>query len=105
MDIHRTDSDMDPADGITMVAVGYRGNSQMREFREGIFRTLRGLIGTSLGRAFVYTIGHIIIAMTCNRLITGADWALAGADAIIEPLINGVWYYVLDRTWASRAKA
>jgi uncharacterized membrane protein len=42
--------------------------------------------------------------MTCNRLITGADWALAGADAIIEPLINGVWYYVLDKSWSKYGK-
>jgi uncharacterized membrane protein len=29
---------------------------------------------------------------------------LAGADAIIEPMINGVWYYVLDRTWSKYGK-
>jgi uncharacterized membrane protein len=73
----------------------------MSEFKKGIFKTL---IGTSVGRAIVYTIGHIVIAMTCNRMITGADWALAGADAIIEPLINGFWYYFLDKTWASGVK-
>lgn len=73
----------------------------MSEFKKGIFKTL---IGTSVGRAIVYTIGHIVIAMTCNRMITGADWALAGADAIVEPLINGVWYYFLDKTWASGVK-
>jgi uncharacterized membrane protein len=73
----------------------------MSEFKNGIFRTL---IGTSIGRAIVYTIGHIVIAMTCNRLITGADWALAGADAIIEPMINGVWYYFLDKLWSTKLK-
>ena len=70
----------------------------MTEFKNGIYNTLRSLIGTSIGRAIIYTIGHIVIAMTCNRIITGADWALAGADAIVEPTINGVWYYVLDKT-------
>ena len=54
-----------------------------------------------MGRAVIYTLGHIIIAMTCNNLITGAAWELAAADAIVEPLINGVWYYVLDKVWAS----
>ena len=73
----------------------------MSEFKKGIFKTL---IGTSVGRAIVYTIGHIVIAMTCNRLITGADWALAGADAIIEPMINGVWYYFLDKLWSTKLK-
>lgn len=73
----------------------------MREFKEGIFRTL---VGTSVGRAVIYTIGHIVIAMTCNNLITGAEWSLAAADAVIEPLINGVWYYMLDKIWASNSK-
>ena len=76
----------------------------MSEFKNGIFRLLKKLGTTSIGRAIVYTIGHILIAMTCNRLITGADWALAGADAIIEPIINGIWYYVLDRTWSKNGK-
>ena len=69
----------------------------MTEFRNGIYNLLKKLGTTSLGRAIVYTIGHIVIAMTCNRLITGADWSLAGVDAIVEPMINGVWYYLLDR--------
>lgn len=76
----------------------------MTEFRNGIYRTLTNLIGTSIGRAIIYTIGHIVIAMTCNRLITGAEWALAGADAIVEPIINGVWYYFLDRLWTLKLK-
>ena len=76
----------------------------MKEFKQGIFETLKDLVGTSFGRAVIYTTGHVIIAMTCNNFITGAAWELAAADAIIEPLINGVWYYALDRMWASRAK-
>jgi len=76
----------------------------MTEFKNGIYNTLQSLIGTSIGRALIYTLGHIVIAMTCNRLITGADWKLAGVDAIIEPMINGVWYYVLDRTWSKYGK-
>jgi uncharacterized membrane protein len=74
----------------------------MTEFKNGIYNTLTKLLGTSLGRTIVYTIGHIIIAITSNRLITGADWRLAGLDAIIEPMINGVWYYMLDKLWASK---
>ena len=45
--------------------------------------------------AIIYTIGHILIAMTCNRLLTGAPLNLAAIDAIIEPLINGFWFYLL----------
>jgi len=76
----------------------------MTEFKNGIFKLLKRLGTTSLGRAIVYTIGHIIIAMTSNRLITGADWSLAGIDAIVEPIINGGWYYLLDRLWSRNAK-
>ena len=45
--------------------------------------------------AIIYTIGHILIAMTCNRLLTGAPLNLAAIDAVIEPLINGFWFYLL----------
>ena len=40
---------------------------------------------------------NIIIAMTCNRLITGAELELAAVDAVIEPIINGCWFYLLDK--------
>jgi len=45
--------------------------------------------------AILYTIGHILIAMTCNRLLTGAPLNLAAIDAFIEPIINGFWFYIL----------
>jgi|TARA_B110000914_G_scaffold224798_1_gene243634 uncharacterized membrane protein len=45
--------------------------------------------------AFFYTIGHILIAMTCNRLLTGAPLNLAVIDAFVEPLVNGFWFYLL----------
>ena len=49
----------------------------------------------SLILAVIYTIGHILIAMTCNRIITGATLDMAAADAFIEPIINGFWFYFL----------
>ena len=45
--------------------------------------------------AFLYTVGHILIAMTCNRLLTGAPLNLAALDAFVEPVINGFWFYLL----------
>jgi len=45
--------------------------------------------------AFLYTVGHIFIAMTCNRLLTGAPLNLAVIDAFIEPIVNGFWFYLL----------
>jgi len=70
------------------------------ELKEGIFRLLKRLIrGSSLTLAVIYTLGHILIAMICNNLITGATFELAAVDAIVEPMINGVWFYVLHNTW------
>ena len=45
--------------------------------------------------AIIYTIGHILIAMTCNRLLTGAPLNLAVIDALIEPVVNAFWFYLL----------
>ena len=52
---------------------------------------------SSLGLAIIYTIGHIIIAWACATLIFNASFSLAAADAIIEPIINGFWFYLLHR--------
>jgi uncharacterized membrane protein len=72
----------------------------MSEFKEGIFNLLKRLIsGSSLTLAIVYTLGHIVIAMICNNLITGASFELAAVDAVIEPIINGVWFFVLHKVW------
>jgi uncharacterized membrane protein len=72
----------------------------MTEFRVGIFTLIKRLVGhSSLARAIIYTIGHVIIAMTCNRLITGAELELAAVDAVIEPIINGGWFYLLDKLY------
>ena len=55
--------------------------------------------GSSLTLAVVYTIGHMLIAIACVMIITGASLELATIDAIVEPIINGVWFYVLHNTW------
>lgn len=68
----------------------------MTEFKEGIFNLLKRLIGgSSFTLAVIYTLGHIIIAMICNNFITGASFELAAVDAVVEPIINGVWFFVL----------
>ena len=77
----------------------------MTEFRIGIFNLIKRLVGhSSLARAGIYTAGHIVIAMICNRLITGAALDLAAIDAIIEPLVNGLWFYTLDKIYTSSQK-
>lgn len=72
----------------------------MSEFKEGIFRLLKKLMGgSSVTLAVIYTLGHILIAMLCNIAITGAAMELALVDAVVEPIINGVWFYILHSTW------
>ena len=72
----------------------------MSEFTEGAFNFLKRIIkGSSLTLALIYTLGHICIAMTVVSLLTGASLWAAGLVALIEPSINGVWFYVLHSTW------
>ena len=51
--------------------------------------------GSSLGLTLIYTTGHICIAMMVVSLLTGASLWEAGAVALIEPSVNGVWFYIL----------
>ena len=72
----------------------------MTEFTHGIQGAVKKLISaSSLGLALVYTLGHIIIAMTVVSVMTGASLWEAGAVALIEPSINGVWFYVLHKVY------
>ena len=72
----------------------------MTEFTQGIQGAVKKLItGSSVTLAVVYTLGHIVIAMTVVSLMTGASLWEAGAVALIEPSINGVWFYVLHKVY------
>lgn len=71
----------------------------MNEFKQGIFGVLKMLGTSSLALALIYTLGHIVIAMTVVSLMTGASIWEAGLVALVEPSINGVWFYVLHRFW------
>ena len=73
----------------------------MTEFTSGIFKVVAS---TSVGRALVYTAGHIIIAMTVVSVLTGASLWEAGVVALVEPTINGFWYYILDKIWSANFK-
>tara|TARA_R110000772_G_scaffold148811_4_gene259441 strand:- start:2208 stop:2453 length:246 start_codon:yes stop_codon:yes gene_type:complete len=72
----------------------------MTEFQQGIFEFLKRVIaGSSATLAIVYTLGHIVIAMTVVSLMTGASIWEAGAVALVEPSINGVWFYILHTAY------
>ena len=72
----------------------------MTEFTQGIQGAFKKLLtSSSLGLALIYTIGHVIIAMTVVSVMTGASLWEAGAVALIEPSINGVWFFILHKTY------
>ena len=72
----------------------------MTEFTQGIQGALKKLVtGSSVGLALIYTLGHVVIAMTVVSVMTGASLWEAGAVALIEPSINGLWFYVLHNTY------
>ena len=72
----------------------------MTEFTQGIQGAFKKLLArSSLGLALIYTFGHVIIAMTVVSVMTGASLWEAGAVALIEPSINGVWFYVLHKMY------
>ena len=72
-----------------------------------IFRYLENLYKENRGsilRTIVYTIGHFIIAITVLMLVADVSFMIALTDAIVEPLANSIWYFILDKWWASRSK-
>lgn len=70
------------------------------EFETGIFEVLKNLLkGNSVILALIYTLGHIVIAMTVVSTMTGASLWEAGTVALVEPAINGVWFYALHCLW------
>ena len=72
----------------------------MTEFTQGIQGAVKELIKrSSVALAIIYTLGHVCIAMIVVSTMTGASLWEAGVVALIEPSINGVWFYVLHSLW------
>ena len=79
----------------------------MTELTSGIFNSTKQIYSNNRGsilRTIVYTIGHFIIAITVLMLIADVSFMIALTDAIVEPLANAVWYFLLDKFWASKIK-
>ena len=80
----------------------------MTELTSGIFNAARGVYKNNKGsilRTIVYTIGHFAIAITVLMLIADVSFYIALTDAIVEPLANSVWYFLLDKFWASKMQS
>ena len=79
----------------------------MAEFDRGIYLTAKDIYENNKGsllRTLIYTIGHFGIAITVLMLIAEVPFLIALTDAIVEPIANAVWYFVLDKIWTSKFK-
>ena len=64
------------------------------------FNLLEKLLGgNSFTLAVIYTLGHIVIAMNVVYWMTGASLWEAGTVALVEPMINGLWFFILHSLW------
>jgi len=80
----------------------------MTEFTQGIFTTSKNIYKNNKGsilRTIIYTIGHFAIAIIVLMSVADVSFAIALTDAIVEPLANAVWYFLLDKFWASKVKS
>tara|TARA_B100000035_G_C20520556_1_gene345246 strand:+ start:175 stop:417 length:243 start_codon:yes stop_codon:yes gene_type:complete len=80
----------------------------MIELTSGIFNSAKSIYNNNKGsilRTIVYTIGHFAIAITVLMIIADVSFMIALTDAIVEPLANAVWYFMLDKFWASKVKS
>ncbi len=77
----------------------------MTELTQGLFQVSKNFITNNKGsllRTLIYTIGHFVIAIVCLMLIADVSFLIALTDAIVEPIANSVWYFLLDKFWASK---
>ena len=76
------------------------------ELTKGVFKTAENIFHNNKGsilRTIVYTVGHFIIAITVLMIVADVTFRVAMTDAIIEPLANAIWYFILDKWWASKS--
>ena len=77
------------------------------ELTSGIFKAAGQIYSNNKGsilRTIIYTIGHFAIAITVLMLVADVSFMIALTDAIVEPLANTVWYFILDKWWDSKNK-
>ena len=77
------------------------------ELTNGILKAAGNVYSNNKGsilRTVIYTIGHFAIAITVLMLVADVSFTIALTDAIVEPLANSVWYFILDKWWVSKTK-
>tara|TARA_Y100000768_G_scaffold368503_1_gene332564 strand:- start:345 stop:584 length:240 start_codon:yes stop_codon:yes gene_type:complete len=77
------------------------------EITEGIFKAAGTIYTNNKGsilRTVIYTIGHFAIAISVLMIVADVSFSIALTDAIVEPIANAVWYFILDKWWTSKSK-
>ena len=77
------------------------------ELTNGLFKAAGNVYSNNKGsilRTIIYTIGHFAIAISVLILVADVSFMIALTDAIVEPLANSVWYFILDKWWSSKYK-
>ncbi len=77
------------------------------ELTTGIFKAAGQVYTNNKGsilRTIIYTIGHFAIAITVLMFVADVSFMIALTDAIVEPIANSIWYFILDKWWASKSK-
>ena len=77
------------------------------ELTTGIFKAAGQIYTNNRGsilRTIIYTIGHFVIAISVLMYVADVSFMIALTDAIVEPIANSIWYFILDKWWASKSK-
>ena len=77
------------------------------ELTSGIFKAAGQIYSNNKGsllRTLIYTIGHFVIAITVLMFVADVSFVIALTDAIVEPIANSIWYFILDKWWTSKSK-
>ncbi len=77
------------------------------ELTSGIFKAAGQIYSNNKGsllRTVIYTIGHFVIAITVLMFVADVSFMIALTDAIVEPIANSIWYFILDKWWTNKSK-
>jgi uncharacterized membrane protein len=77
------------------------------ELTSGIFKAAGQIYSNNKGsllRTVIYTVGHFVIAITVLMFVADVSFMIALTDAIVEPIANSIWYFILDKWWTSKSK-
>ena len=75
------------------------------ELTTGLVKATKNIYKSNKGSilwTIVYTIGHFIIALSVLMMVSSVSFVVALTDAIVEPIANAVWYFILDKWWVSK---